>query len=344
VNGERRPYQDATDIVRAVEQAGHLRAGPAEVVAKLRQIQLGWPAQREFMALSIWMGQCALIHPLDSEGQFPESSREEYRVPDLFAVYRAEGNQEVAVLIEVKSTQGVPPLSGAGGKYMSPRRGKLDFGERYYTGLRRYADRVGLPLLVAWKVGRLGLWLLFDIRAMQRVRTAHVAEAPQIGTHDLTGVLLGNVFSEVAAGSRWVVEIAKLQATSTASFVGRVERSALVSPTGQEYSGTAPLFWVLAACESEVEVAESDGRIVQSIYVPFDCGVIGSRLLDMAVRGFSKRKVEWLTVIRDGTFQWSYADLQRALVEGGALGFIKHVIHPYPSTIPDFLTGKLKHE
>lgn len=341
MNGERQAYQQVADIAEAIEQAGRCRVSSSEIIEMLRRIQLGWPAEREFVALSIWMRQCVLIHRLDKEGQYPQSSRDSFRVPDLFAVYDVEGHQ-VPVLIEVKSTEISTLRPDEAGTLRTPREGKLIFGQKYYEGLRRYAETLGLPLLVAWKIRNFDMWFLFDINAMQKKKTAYFAEAPDIAVHDLMGVLLGNVFSQVAAGSKWVMEIRKLHETGESGFDGKIERSALVSPKGQEYRGKGTLFPILAACDADVELIEDDRKAVQSIIVPVDWGVIAYRLLGMAVRGFGDEEIEWLDVLREEKFQWAYDDLLRVLREGIQLGFVNHVIHPYPQHVPDFLKGKLR--
>ena len=316
MNREKQAYEDAADIVRAIEQSGGLRASESEIIEKLRSIQLGWPAEREFMALSLWMGQCVLIHQLDKEGQHPAKSKEDFRVPDFFAIYSVKGKHQTPVLIEVKSSRQPELVRDASGHLKTKKRDNLVFTARYYNGLRRYADMVGLPLLVAWKIQGFGLWFLFDIRAMQRVERAYRAESPDIGVHDLLGVLVGNVGIGMTEGSKWVLEIQKLEEFSETEFDGLIERSTLISPNGREYSGKGPLFPVLALCETGVDVKEDGSRVIQSFYLPADQGVFAYRLFDIAVRGFGSDPIDWLTVIREERFQWSYSSLLDTIREG----------------------------
>lgn len=337
---ERIAFQDAADLQAALEQAGGLNADPAAVLQELKKIQLGWPAEREFMALSLWSGRCRLIHPLDKDGQFPTHSSETIRVPDLFAVYEV-GGAPVPVLIEVKSTWGLA-LKGPSDNLTPGRKGRLDFGEKYYNGLVEYSRLTNLPLLVAWKIKEPRLWFLFDITAMPLIKKAHSASFPEIFRADLLGVLLGIVSFQVTAGSRWEQEIARVGSNAAPSeFVGRLERNELISPTGNKWTGPAGLGHALIASANGVEVVEKGDRVVQTLYVPSDISDFSYRFLDVAVRGYSEEEIEWLEVLRGEKFSWTHTEFVEALKKAGPLGFIKHIIHPYPRHRPDWLQSHL---
>src|SRR5215212_6336828 len=86
------------------EAAEHLGWGSdaASIAQRVRGLQRGLPAEDELMVLLHWLGKCRLVHKLDQPG-YPPESRDYFRVPDLFAVFRHNGN-DVPVHIEVKVT------------------------------------------------------------------------------------------------------------------------------------------------------------------------------------------------------------------------------------------------
>lgn len=107
----------------------------------------GIPEERQFMALVTWLGKCKLIHSLEQH-QYPKHSKETYQVPDFFAIFSHNGH-DLPVLIEVKKTQEF----------------KIKKSASYIKKLKRYADLLNLPLLIAWKVTDFGLgyWNLLDV-------------------------------------------------------------------------------------------------------------------------------------------------------------------------------------
>jgi para-aminobenzoate synthetase component 1 len=100
-NNGRKKFDEAKLFWDAWAELG-FSTNPKELVDKINQLKRGLPKEDEFIALSIWMDKCTLIHKLDQE-QYPGLSKQEYQVPDLFACYKYNG-REVPVLIEVKST------------------------------------------------------------------------------------------------------------------------------------------------------------------------------------------------------------------------------------------------
>jgi hypothetical protein len=100
----------------------------------------------------------------------------------------------------------------------------------------------------------------------------------------------------------------------------------------------------LATCDSEVDIAEDNQKLVQSFYLPANEGVLAYRLLDLAIKGFSDEEINWLTVVRESKFQWSYSNFLAMLEDALELDFINHVIHmrPNPEHLPDFLKSKVE--
>jgi Holliday junction resolvase len=80
-----------------------------------------------------------------SQQQYPPGSKNEFQVPDFFAVFESAAGS-IPVLIEVKS-----------------KKRTLSWKPEYYESLQRYGEVVGLRVLVAWKETRSRSWSLVDI-------------------------------------------------------------------------------------------------------------------------------------------------------------------------------------
>ena len=105
----------------ALEQLGW--QGDAHAVAeRVKRLDLGLPAEDEFAMLLTWLDRCCLVHRLD-QFQSPPASKNEYQVPDLFAVFEHDG-EKIVTLIEVKSTNDKI----------------LSWKPEYYEALKRYGD------------------------------------------------------------------------------------------------------------------------------------------------------------------------------------------------------------
>ena len=76
-------------------------ADSRKVAAQVRRLDLGLPAEDQFVAICAWLGKSRLIHKLD-QLQVPLTSRDEFQVPDLLAVFDGTG----PVLVEVKAKSG----------------------------------------------------------------------------------------------------------------------------------------------------------------------------------------------------------------------------------------------
>lgn len=133
-------------IYEAMQQLGLPIDEPDKLIGRLKKLDFGLPAEDEFAAIVNWMGKCELIHKLD-QAQVPLESKNDYRVPDFIAFFRYK-EATVPVLIEVKTT----------------KTKRLSWKPEFYNGLVRYAKKLRLPLLVAWKYKPFSMWALFECR------------------------------------------------------------------------------------------------------------------------------------------------------------------------------------
>jgi Holliday junction resolvase len=117
-------------------------------------IQQGMSIEDEFAAKVAWLGNAAGINRIDQTPLPVVDIDGRMRAPDFIAFPLVNG-QPYLVLIEVKYEH----------------TDHLTWADSYLSSLRRFADRLHLPLLIAWKCG--GLWTLVDHRHFQRSVTGY---------------------------------------------------------------------------------------------------------------------------------------------------------------------------
>ncbi len=298
----------------------------ARLDTKIQELDLGLAPEDEFLALSIWMGNCLAIHKLEQE-IYPLSARQGYKIPDYLAVYKYK-RQLVPALVEVKSTFGEK---------------ELEFTASYYEKLMKYAQLVKLPLLIAWKYKDWGFWCLFELERMQKRVSAFHIEFLEALKNDLTGVLLGNIHLTVKAGTRFVMRIEKIREQSPTTFEGIIRDAYWANSKGVRISPEPRHFTLFfLQCEDDVEVVD-DGKIVtQSFFTTQDWGVIAYKLLATALR-FPKlaqeEQIDWVRIVRDQSFRVSYADIVKSAKDGLTNGLVTYIVHQVPAKTPDFLAS-----
>lgn len=204
------------DIERLIQEvlaeAGY-DADAADVARRVRKLNHGLPAEDEFAAICAWLGRTRLLHKLDQH-QIPARSRFEFQVPDILAVFEAGG----PFLIEVKRCNDCT----------------LSLKSDYYARLLSYADKMGLPLLIAWK--HHSLWTLVDVRhfalAKKNFNLAHGEAMRQ----NLLGILAGDVAFKLAQGSGLHLDIAKEELIETRPTEDGYEETWQMRVTGVHFT------------------------------------------------------------------------------------------------------------
>lgn len=148
-------------------------ANVSELVARVRRLDLGLPAEDEFAVLCTWLGRCELVHRLDQQ-QVPLSSKQQYQVPDLLARFCSQINP-TPVLIEVKTKSDK----------------KLSFRPKDLKKLQNYAHLLGMPLLIAWRYR--GVWVLFEAQHLKCTHQNYAISFTEAIKENLLGVLAGDV-------------------------------------------------------------------------------------------------------------------------------------------------------
>jgi len=310
------------DILSLVESSN-----PAKVALRLQQLQRGLEPEDEFALVLSWLGNCKLVHKLGQE-QLPLSCTDTYRVPDLLAVFDHEG-KEVPVLIEVKKTNPADPQS------LEEDRLSLK------PGYLKYADVVGLPMLIAWK--HRTFWTLFEMRHSELAITNYKIGFFRAMEENLLGLLVGDFSYHVVPGTAIRMRIKKLtEPDEGGAFDGRIEDVHFVNAEGTRIPNIPHLASLFIFWENEAEQLDEGDAIVQSFVIPdTGLGEFASRTLGKLVHAFAtlqKTDVNWRAITHD-TEHWSHQRGQiRSVVEEGAEhGVFTNVFRMMPKHRPTFL-------
>ncbi len=302
-------------------------ADPKELAERVRRLQLGLPAEDEFALLLSWLGKCVLVHRLD-QLQVPPDSKAAYRVPDLFAVFR-HNDREIATLVEVKT---------------SAER-QLSWRPDYYEALRRYAELLGLPLLLAWDWTKLGFWALCDISLFEREEKNYHLAYKTAMRHSLMCELAGD-FSYVfqpGVGVHFKFEkIEKLppEAPNNESWHLRVEEAYYTDGAGNRLNTLGPgIWWMFLGAEQETETEDHPGhfdhRFVMTDHSPMQAA---HRLLALVTVGLgADQPVQWRKLLEEHSFAIDGAALAAEARSAIERHIVRYVFHQQPAKIPAFL-------
>lgn len=184
-------YRAADLAYTILQERGGISLDPSKIRHKLQQLYRGRPAESEFVALVLWSGRCQYIHKLDRD-TFPKDSP--YEIPDFLCFFNVNG-ETIPVLIEVKAS----------------KNQTIKFSKKYYAALKAYADKLHLPILIAFKFTGFGrpLWALFELHKMATPRGAGKANILEIMRQDLSSELLGNFHFQIRQGTTIAMRISK---------------------------------------------------------------------------------------------------------------------------------------
>lgn len=301
---------------------------PATLLTELTSLHENLEPEHEFAHILSWLGNCQLIHKLGQE-QLPISSTDEYRVPDLLAIFNYR-NAPLPALIEVKTTH-PPPDSLEMGRLTTIRPAHF-----------RYAETLGLPLLIAWKERT--LWTLVDARNATLAQTNYHIDFKTALQENLLGILAGDFSYRLAPGTALNMPIKKLTTPDpeTGSFDGEFHDIHFTNPTGERipeirHLGSLFMFW-----ENDVEQVDEGQDIIQRFVIPdIDRHEFASRTLGSIVQTFAalgKKDVNWRTIMADRDHIAHDPGRMRELAQQGAQhGVITDILHFRPQHLPDFL-------
>lgn len=325
--------QEAQLLYQIIENHPRLfETKPEELIDKLEQLKKGLPLENEFISLVLWMGNCSLIHKL-GQNQMPKWAKQDFRVVDLFAVFRHKEKQ-VPVLIEVKST----------------KEPKIKFSKNYYRRIRAYARLSKLPLLVAWKVVNYGMWFLVDIECFQRKQKAYHLEFQEAARENLLSILLGDFSIHFRPGIKFIIKFEKKRLLSQKEEKGKriqkwhmhITEACFLNYEGQQVKVVPGLLLYMLSLVGLEEKTSSDSRYVSQIWeLPEGRVIFASTIHGIAMVGikgdYHPTEINWGEIIFNEKYKFTFDSLNKAAIESIERGFVHIISRAVPKTIPDFL-------
>ncbi len=303
------------------------REGDAsEIAAKVRQLDLGLPAEDEFTAVCSWLGKTELIHKLDQQ-QAPLKSRDTYQVPDLLAQFDDAG----PLLIEVKVKKGQT----------------LSFKPDYLARLEAYADLVGMPLLIAWK--HHGLWALFEARHLKKAHKNFNIAFGEAMKENLLGVLAGDLAYKIAPGAgirlrskkEELLAVEKSGDTHTEQWKMRIDDVGFTAADGEPADILDPdVTTLFTTWDLEERQSHSDTHVEFHFVAGDDAGMMFGHMALVHLLNWNLPQdaaINWRHAIRRDAVVSSMTNFGNALERALAQKVVRTIIHQQPQTWPDFL-------
>ena len=319
-------HPDFRDVHQVAEIFRQLRGSvKSPQLSKEAERILGATApEDEFMAIATWSGRCSLIHKLAPD-KYPPKADQEYKVPDLLAVFEYQG-RSIPALVEVKSTY--TPVK--------PGRIKLaKIGPAYKQRLKKYGDLLGLPVLIAQQIRPPGLWFLVALETIGLDGTA----TADLG-HDLSGVLLGAFSLTFRAGTKFVIRLEKERVISEKEFVGVVRGAHWETASGKIVTKTQSPMILLFGLGDIVEKQKDDGRFLTMVWeIPAEMAFTNYQALRVAIvmdRQLREARFPWLEMLRSGKFPVKHASIEAAQQDSE---FFNFMITTRPKQMPNFLSS-----
>lgn len=300
---------------------------PEKIRNKLHQLNRGLPVESEFAALTLWSGRCKYIHKLDRD-TLPNDCK--YKIPDFLCFIEIDG-RTVPFLVEVKTS----------------RNQFRSFGKKYCLALQAFADKLGLPVLIAYKFTSLDppWWVLFELKKMITPNGTGKVNILEVMRHDLLSRLLGNFSFQILQGAALAIRISKEKVErndsgSIVSMVGKIEDVYWETPEGKRCEWVSLLDVLFMLTQDDVKVEEYQSHVIQKFYKVGNDAAFAYWALPLAFsrsKYFTNDPIPWERMIREHGFSFSLADVEQAVRRAQQGGLAGPIVHIMPQEIPQFL-------
>ena len=258
---------------------------------------------------------------------------ETMRAPDFIA-FPVICGRPLPVLIEVKSHNG----------------DHLDWSEKYLNSLRKFAECLNLPLLVAWKCG--ALWILVDHTHFEKNVTAYRLQLKTAIIQDLYCVLFRNLRIHMKPELEFILDmkITEEMTDDKDTLLPEGPYEVTITHAGfynggheiKEYE--RKLSWLVFSAPDEQEFRRTGKQTCQQIFRPLpDQGFTLSNVLTTQLSITSVGEtVDWHRILSEGKFASSRREF-RSLLRGAIdKGFVRYVFDIIPNAWPNFLPDQDK--
>ena len=303
-------------------------ADAAIVAEGVRRLDIGLPAEDEFSVVCAWLGKCQILHKLDQQ-QVPVVSRQEFQVPDLLAKFSTQ-TCKAPVLIEVKSK----------------KEKLLSFKPDYLQRLQKYADLLGMPLLIAWKFH--SLWMLFEVRHMKIADKNFNITLETAMRENLLGALAGDVAYKIGAGAGIHIRLRKdklVEKDETDDGCTEQWMMTIDEVTFTDYQGNRreDLDGEIQSLFSTWDLEEHEEHNDSHIQVRFVAGKEGMQFAHTALvhllnwESPHDDRPHWRGLLRKEQVTANVANFSAALESAFRQKVVSHVFHLQPHAMPAFL-------
>ena len=318
-------------MYEAIQQLGW-DADPSSLTKRVKRLDLGLPAEDEFICILSWLGKCSLVHKLEQE-QFPFSSRNRFQVPDLLALFETKLGPSV-VLIEVKVSN----------------RTKLVWRLDYLKKLKDYSSSLDLPLLIAWKLK--DTWTLADTNCFSKAKTNIHLSFETAMENNLLNLLAGD-FSYLMkpnVGLHFVLKKERLVSETGSDenglgqeWIGRIVEAFFTNSEGQKVPSLPSGLWPLFISAGPKPQNRVEGNLVyHSFVIPENQGWNLAHCALPVLMKFTMKNannIHWRKQLVEHKFPVKIKQFYMAAQKGIKEGYVQYVFHIKPPNIPDFLKG-----
>lgn len=306
----------------------------SEITDRVQRLALGLPAEDELCVILDWLGNCRLIHKLD-QMQAPQASKDQYRVPDLLAIFSLHG-RDVPVLVEVK---------------VSNER-RLSWRPDYFEALRRYGQVLGLPVLVAWKATSTGVWFLIDIDRFQKPNKNYRLTLEAAAKANLLGALAGDFIVQLQPGLGMKLTLHNVHSLTTdiqtdessTAVLLEIADAEFIAPSGEPIrklgAGIWTLFWATGPTEEQEEIDQ--GYKIKLSIPPHGASawahaaITTILALDEGAAG-APSPFHWHRILQKRNYPITSSALNEAAVDGIKDGTVRYLFRQIPDVSPRFL-------
>lgn len=322
--------EDTARLIQEVLSELGWSANASTIAKQVHRLNIGLQCEDEFSVVCAWLGRCQLIHKLDQQ-QVPITSREQFQVPDLLAMFSPQVTLS-PVLIEVKSNT----------------KQTLSFRPDYLKRLQNYAALLGLPLLIAWK--HHSFWVMFEARHLRKAHKNFNISLDRASQENLLGVLAGDVSYKVGKGAGVHLSLRKqklLNQEVTGNEYTQDWQVLVESITFSDYEGAlrtdlnAEIQSLFASFELEQRVEHTTTHIYHHFVAgpePWGMQFAHSALVRLLNwESPDENTPQWRRLLKKEQITKNIQDFTSTLSTALDQKIVSHIFHQVPLTEPAFL-------
>lgn len=223
---------------------------------------------------------------------------------------------------------------------------ELVWSEAYLSSLRRFAQLLHLPLLVARRRG--GLWTLTDTEHFEKRCSAYHLSSETALSENLMGMMFGDTMVVLQQDFQLVIEVTVAEQLPPEGLIPEGYYTFTIREAGFHVAGKKvdnlprEQVWLFMACSTENRAERTGENAARIIHYP--APESGFPIFDVLLAQIAWNKphrqeseINWNEEITRGPFPSSGARFRDAIEEGFKLGTTLYGLTQEPHTVPPFL-------